>query len=300
MDLNRATTFVRVVESGGFTRAAHQLGLPPSSVSRSVARLEGELGITLLERTTRKVALTDAGRAYFERARDALAGLAEANALALDASREVHGLVRVALPVELASKLGRTLAAFAKAYPRVRVEVTLSHSGAELVGDVVDLAVAAGKLADSSLVIRKLGDSVNQLYAAAAYLDARGMPKTVAELVRHDGLAMRAVAGEARWELTGPRGEVRIDMPVRLSVDHQQVVLDATLAGMGIALLPVFVAEPHVVAGALQPVLPRFSTALPLHVVHHASRYLPRRVVLFRDFVVAGLSGSCKEAGAMR
>ena len=102
MDLNRASTFVRVVESGGFTRAAEAMGLPTSSVSRSVAKLEEDLGITLLERTTRKVALTDAGRAFFERARDALAGLEEANALALDAAREAHGLVRIALPLDCA------------------------------------------------------------------------------------------------------------------------------------------------------------------------------------------------------
>jgi DNA-binding transcriptional LysR family regulator len=300
MDLNRTNTFVRVVESGGFTRAAHQLGLPPSSVSRSVARLEDELGITLLERTTRKVALTDAGRAYFERARDALAGLAEANALALDAAREVHGLVRVALPIELGSKFGPSVAAFGQAHPRIRVEVTLSPSGADLVGDVVDLAVALGRLPDSSLVARKLGDSIYQLYAAPSYLAARGAPKTIAELERHDGVAMRAIAGRARWELTGPRGEARVDIPVRLAADHHQLILDVTRAGLGIALLPAFIAAPDVATGALQEVLPRYSATEPLHVVHHASRYLPRRVVLFRDFVAASLSGSCKEAGALR
>src|ERR1041384_4135717 len=106
MDLNRATTFVRVVETGGFTRAAQMLGLPPSSVSRAVCKLEGGLGVTLLERTTRKVTLTDAGRAFFERARDALAGLEEANNLALDAAREVHGAVRIAVPPEFGGKLG--------------------------------------------------------------------------------------------------------------------------------------------------------------------------------------------------
>src|SRR3954452_4892160 len=104
MDLNRATTFVRVVEAGGFTRAAELIGLPPSSVSRSVSKLEEELGVTLLERTTRRVGLTEAGRAYFERAREALAGLEEANSLALDAAREIHGVVRIALPVDLAAR----------------------------------------------------------------------------------------------------------------------------------------------------------------------------------------------------
>src|SRR5829696_7491898 len=121
MDLNRATTFVRVVETGGFMRAAETMGLPPSSISRSVARLEEELGVTLLERTTRKVSMTDAGKAFFERARDALAGLEEANALALDAAREAHGVVRVALPPEFGANAGVMLAPFLAAHPRIRI-----------------------------------------------------------------------------------------------------------------------------------------------------------------------------------
>src|SRR3569623_2003090 len=216
MDLNRATTFVKVDESGGFTRAAETLGLPPTSVSRSVAKLEEDLGITLLERTTRKVALTDAGRAYFERARDALAGLEEANALALDAAREVHGLVRVAVPLDFAAKLGGLFARFAHAYPRIRLEVMFTNSGAELVGDVVDLALAVGKLPDSSLVARRLGNSVNQLYAAPSYLAKRGTPRALADLAKHDGVVMRAIAGEARWELLGPKGLEHVDIPAQL------------------------------------------------------------------------------------
>src|SRR5688572_31369289 len=168
MDLNRASTFVRVVETGGFTRAAEALRLPPSSISRSVARLEEDLGVTLLERTTRKVALTDAGRAFFERAREALAGLEEANSLALDAAREVHGVVRLAVPPELGGKLGAVFGAFASQHPRVRIEVTFTTRGAELVGDLVDIALVIGKLPDSSLVTRRLGESTDKLYASPA------------------------------------------------------------------------------------------------------------------------------------
>jgi len=300
MDLNRATTFVKVVESGGFTRAAETLGLPPSSVSRSVAKLEEDLGITLLERTTRKVALTDAGRAYFERARDALAGLEEANALALDAAREVHGLVRVAVPLDFAAKLGTLFARFAHAHPRIRLEVTFTNSGAELVGDVVDLALANGKLPDSSLVARRLGNAVNQIYAAPAYLAERGTPRVLADLAKHDGVVMRAIAGEARWELIGPKGIEHVDIPARLVGDHIQLVIDATLAGLGIAQLPTFFAEPHVAAGALRLLLPKYSAEAPLHVLTHASRHLPRRVALVRDFLTEGLSSSCKAHGALK
>jgi DNA-binding transcriptional LysR family regulator len=299
MDLNRATTFVRVVESGGFTRAAESLGLPPSSVSRSVQRLEEELGVTLLERTTRKVALTDAGRAYFERARDALAGLEEANALALDAARETHGLVRIAVPLDFATKLGGVLAAFQALYPRIRIELTFTTSGGELVGDVVDLAITFGKLPDSSLVARRLGNSVHQLYAAPSYLAERGTPRTVAELATHEGIVQRAVGGHARWTLVGLDGEFSVDIRGRLVADHVQIVLDAAIAGIGIAILPTFFAEPLVAEGRLVRVLPEVMSESAMHVITHASRHLPRRVALFREYLVAALSSSCKAHGAL-
>jgi DNA-binding transcriptional LysR family regulator len=299
MDLNRATTFVRVVETGGFTRAAESLGVPPSSVSRSVAKLEDELGVTLLERTTRRVGLTDAGRAYFERARDALAGLEEATALALDAAREAHGVVRLAVPLDFAARLGGMVADFAVQYPRIRIEVTFSPIGAELVGDVVDLAVAVGRLPDSALVAKRLGMTAHQLYAAPAYLAAHGRPRTLADLARHEGVLMRAIGGEGRWELVGPKGPEVVDIPGRIVGDHGQFVIDATLAGLGIAQLPTFHAAVHVASGALEPVLPKYSSERPLHVVTHASRHLPRRVALFRDFLAAGLSSGCRAHGAI-
>jgi DNA-binding transcriptional LysR family regulator len=297
MDLNRARTFVRVVESGGFTRAAEQLRLPPSSISRSVARLEAELGVTLLERTTRKIALTDAGRAYFDRARDALAGLEEANALALDAAREVHGPIRVAVPLDFAATLGGAIAPFAAQYPRVRIELVFTAGGAGLVGDVVDLAVVLGRLPDSSLVARRLGTAAHQLFAAPAYLAARGRPRSLAELARHDGVLMRASGGEGRWELVGPRGPEQVDITGRLVGDHSQIVVDATIAGLGIALLPTFVGDARVADGTLERVLPRYSAERPLHLVTHASRHLPRRVALFRDFLGTSLAGGCKQHG---
>ncbi|MFT3700389.1 MAG: LysR family transcriptional regulator [Kofleriaceae bacterium] len=300
MDLNRATTFVRVVENGGFTRAAEALGLPPSSVSRSVAKLEEDLGITLLERTTRKVALTDAGRAYFERARDALAGLEEANALALDAAREVHGLVRVALPPDFAGKIGGVIATFGAMHPRIRIECTFTTNGGELVGDVVDLAIQFGKLPDSSLVARRLGNSAHQLYASPAYLEERGTPKQLADLALHEGIVFKAIAGETRWELEGPKGPEHVDIPARLVGDHMQLVLDATLAGLGIAMLPQFFGDVYVAQGKLVQVLPKYSTENPMHVLTHASRHLPRRVSLFRDFISEALSSSCKAHGALK
>ncbi|MBA2541199.1 MAG: LysR family transcriptional regulator [Deltaproteobacteria bacterium] len=293
MDLNRATTFVRVVETGGFTRAAEALGLPPSSISRAVSKLEEDLGVTLLERTTRSIALTDAGKAFFERAREALAGLEEANSLALDAAREVHGVVRLAVPPELGAKLGGVFGTFAAEHPKVRIEVTFTTRGAELVGDLVDIALVIGQLPDSSLVTRRLGESTDRLYAAPGYVKEHGQPRRVADLAKHETILSRAVGGEARWELTGPRGVERVDVHARMIGDHMQFLIDAAVAGLGIALLPMWVGDNFVKDGKLVAILPKFETKTPLHVLTHGGRHLPRRVGLLRDFLFDTLTVVC-------
>ncbi len=299
MDLNRAVTFVRVVEAGSFTRAADALRLPTSSVSRSVAKLEGDLGVVLLERTTRRLALTDAGRAFFERAREALAGLEEANSLALDAAQEVHGVVRVALPTDIAANGGTLFGAFLIAHPRIRVELTFTNRGAELVGDLVDIAVAAGRLPDSALVTRRLGNALHKLYASPAYLARAGVPQTLASLAKHETVVIRAPGGEARWELTGPDGPESVVVTARVVGDSMAFVSDAAVASLGVAQLPTWEGDRLVREGKLAAVLPRYSTETQLHVLTHGSRHLPRRVALVRDHVVATMSAQCTAHGRM-
>jgi DNA-binding transcriptional LysR family regulator len=291
MDLNRAATFLQVVESGGFTAAAAVLGLPTSSVSRSVAKLEDDLGVVLLERTTRRVALTEVGRAYFERVREALAGLDEATAEALDAAREPQGVVRIAVPPDFAPALAPVVAAFLRSYPKIRIELSVSARAAELVGEHVDLGLAHDKLPDSSLISRRVGETAHHLYAAPSYLAARGRPRALADLVRHDAILSRN--GPTRWELTGPRGVESVLVSGVVSGDHLGFIVDTTLAGLGIALLPSFIVAAHVRAGGLVEVLPRFTTAIPLQLLTHAARRVPYRVALLRDFLAAHLSGAC-------
>jgi DNA-binding transcriptional LysR family regulator len=295
MDLNRAATFLRVVEAGGFTAAAAALGLPTSSVSRSVARLEQDLGVVLLERTTRHVALTEVGRAYFERVREALAGLDEATAAALDAAREPHGVVRIAMPPDIAPALGPLIAAFRRSYPRIRIELSATARAASLVGEQADLAIAAGRLPDSSLVSRRIGETVHQLHAAPGYLDARGRPRALAELARHDAIALGSEV--VRWELTGPRGEEVVPIAPVVVADHLGFVVEAAVAGLGIALLPSFSASVHVQAGALVQVLPRYTATVQLQLLTHATRHLPHRVALLRDFLAQHMSRACSAHG---
>jgi DNA-binding transcriptional LysR family regulator len=245
----------------------------------------------LLERTTRHVALTEVGRAYFERVRDALAGLDEATAAALDAAREPHGMVRVAVPPDIAPALAPLVARFLQAYPRIRIEVSASARAAELVGDHADLAIVVGRLPDSALVSRRVGDTVHQLHAAPSYLDARGCPHSLAELARHNAIAHSS--GLDRWELTGPHGVELVSVAPLVAADHLGFVVEATLAGMGIALVPTFIVAAHVAAGRLVTVLPRYSTTVQLQLLTHASRRVPYRVALLRDFLAEHMSGAC-------
>lgn len=300
MDLNRAATFVRVVEAGNFTRAAEGLGLPTSSVSRSVSKLEDDLGITLLERTTRRVSLTEAGRAFFERAREALAGLEEANSLALDAAQEAHGVVRLAVPIELGATMGTLFSAFLAEHARIRVELSFTNRGAEVVGDLVDIAVVIGRLPDSSLVTRRLGEATNRLYASPGYLERRGAIRALADLAKHDAIIARAIGGEARWELTGPKGVEHVDVTGKIVGDHIQFITDAAVAGLGVALLPVWIGDRLVSEEKLVGVLPKYSTEVPLHVLTHGSRHLPRRVLLVRDYLARAMSGHCSAHGKLR
>jgi DNA-binding transcriptional LysR family regulator len=298
MDLNRIATFVRVVEAGTFTAAAARLQLPTSSVSRSVSKLEHELGIVLLERTTRRVSLTDAGRAYYERARDAVAGLDEATQLAGEAAREPSGVVHLAAPPEMQAKLAAVVGTFVRRYPKIHVDLITTARGAELVGAEVDIAIVLGRLEDSALIVRRLGVSIHRLYASAAYLERRGRPRSVADLVRHDAVLYRGNGGRATWELSGPRGSESVEVRGALSGDSFQFVLDAVAAGHGIGLVPeLCLAHAASQAAPLAPVLPKYASAGAVQSLVYPSRHLPKRVTLLRDFLAEQFLTLCSVPG---
>jgi DNA-binding transcriptional LysR family regulator len=295
MDLNRIATFVRVVEAGNFTAAAARLHLPTSSVSRSVAKLEKELGLVLLERTTRRISLTDAGRVYYERAREAVAGLDEATVLAGEAAREPSGVVHLAAPPEMVGKLISVLGEFVRRHPKIHVDLITTARGAELVGAEVDIAIVLGRLEDSALIVRRLGTNVHRLFAAASYLERRGQPRAVADLARHDAVLYRGTAGRASWELVGPRGPETVEVKGSLSGDSYQFVLDAVLAGHGIGLLPELCTTHFAPKGAsIVSVLPKFTALAAVQSLVHPSRHLPKRVLLLREFLSEHMLSACK------
>lgn len=290
MDLNRVAVFSRVVDAGSFTGAARQLGLPKSSVSRAVKQLEEELGVRLLNRTTRQLRLTDAGRVYHDGVSRALVGLEDARQAVSAAEREPTGTVRVTAPVDLAARvLTPILGRFVRQHPGIKVDLVLTNRYLDLVSEGIDLALRAGRLEDSSLIARSLGLASGGLFAAPVYLKRRGTPRRVTELTKHDCVLFRPQGERARWELVGPRGPVEVEVDGAIRSDDFSFVFHAVAEGLGIGILPLGGCER---AARLERVLPEHAMrGVPLHLVYPSGRFLPHRVVLLRDAIVAGVLG---------
>lgn len=298
MDLNRVSAFVRVVHDGSFTAAARALGLPKSSISRSVAQLEHDLGIRLLHRTTRQLHLTDAGAAYYERVSRALGDIGEATAAASDTQAELSGVVRLTAPVDIGIwSLAPIVARFVRKHPRIRVEVSLTNHVVDLVGEGFDLAVRAGPLRDSSLVARRVGELRSVAYASPRYLARRGVPKELKDLAGHDCVLFRPTSGTATWELKHTDGTVSsVDVTGGVASDDLSFVRKAVLAGSGIGVLPTFLCGRAEATGKLVRVLGEWSlNGAVLHVAYPSARLVPQRVVALREHLLGELGNIGKE-----
>lgn len=290
MDLNHVSAFVRVVEQGSFTGAARALNLPKSSVSRSVSHLEKGLGVMLLQRTTRKLHLTDAGRLYFDKARAALGELEDAGAVVTKLGTEPHGTVRLTAPPDMAALLlADIIADYLRKHPKVQVELSLSSRRIDLVEEGVDLALRVGPLGDSSLVARKVGSTTLGLYASKTYLRSKGRPRTVADLAEHECILYRAVRGTAKWELSGAKGDETVQVRGSVSADDITFVHAAVAEGLGVGMLPMFRCTAHT-RPPIERVLPDFQTrGNPVHVVMPSVRHETAAIASFREFLIERL-----------
>ena len=309
MDLNDIPIFVQVVESRSFTKAAGLLGLQKSSVSRSIVRLETELGVRLLQRTTRHLGLTDAGQTFYERVRSALSGVDDAAATVRELGTEPRGTIRMSAPPGAAAVgLADAIASFTRQYASIAVEVDLSSRRVDLVSEAFDLALRAGRLADSSLIAKRVGTTDRVLLAAPAYLNARGRPRTVHELADHECVLFRPRDGRETWALSAGDSEVVIDVKGRVHGDEAMFALRAAVAGAGIvALPPRLVREPYE-RKELEVVLPGYHVkGDDLHVIMPSAAFVPARVLLLRDHLVRELTlqaeaaeRTCSEHGRRR
>lgn len=296
MDLNRVAVFARVVEVNGFTAAAKALGLPKSSVSRAVTLLEAELGVRLLQRSTRKVSLTEAGSAFYERASRGLAGVEEAALAVADMQGSLRGPIRMTSPADAGDRLlGPALARFLRRHPRVHVELVLTGRIVDLVAEGFDLALRAGHLRDGSLIARKVGDTEGGVFASPRYLSRHGEPARLEDLAAHRCVLFRPTRGRSVWTLKGPAGEEHVEVRGPLGADDLSFVRRALLGGIGVGILPSFTCARDVERGRLVRLLPSYRAFdAPIHLVYPSARYVPRRVAAFRDFLITSLSDTLK------
>ncbi|MBW8467679.1 MAG: LysR family transcriptional regulator [Thiobacillus sp.] len=289
-DLNDMLLFAEVVERGGFAAAGRALGLPKSRLSRRVAGLEAQLGVRLLQRTTRKLSLTEVGEAYLRHCQ-ALRESAQAAAdTVAQVQTEPRGTLRVACPVTLAQTvLAELMPAFLARYPLVRMEMLVNNRVVDLVEEGVDVALRVRTTLDDSgsLVVKRLGDDAPVLVASPALLARQGTPTTLDELSRLDSMAMSTTDGRASIPLTDPDGkETVLQHTPRYVADDLLTLHVAALAGTGMCWLPSYMCEDDLRQGRLVRLLPDWQTPRGLvHAVFPSRRGLTPAVRCFLDFL---------------
>lgn len=291
MDLNEIVVFAKVVETRSFTAAAQQLGLPKSTVSRKVAQLEERLAARLIQRTTRKLSLTEIGQAYYERCARIVTDIAAAEQAVTDMQATPRGLLKVTAPIDLgAFKLGEVTADFCKLHPDIHVHLDLSDRVVDLVDEGLDLAIRFGPLGESTLVARRLAAVNLALYASPAYLARRGIPRDPDDLADHDFIAFVPSPRFASWTLTGADGQVvELTPTARLISNNLLAIRQAVMAGAGIALLPSFVVDCPL-TGQIVPVLADWRAPTgELFAVYPSTRNLSPKVRAYLDHVVEHL-----------
>lgn len=288
--LTGIAVFVAAVEDGSFAAAARRFGLSAAMAGKYVSAIEAELNAHLLQRTTRRLSLTEVGQAYYERCKRILEAYEEAKREASDAHGAVSGVLRIAAPVSFgAMHLGEVVARYLAAHPQLSIEVSLSDRYVDLLDAGMDMAIRIGRLPDSTLVARRLAPCRMVVCASPDYLARHGTPRTPEELRQAPRLAFSEAVSAGDWTLFDAAGGAHlIDGPCRLAANNTQMLLAAALAGAGIAYGPSFVFGEQIALGALVQLLPEYRPAeLTIQAVYPSTRHVPLKLRRFLDHLVA-------------
>lgn len=283
MVLDGIDVFVKVVQAGGFSAAARQLGMPTTTVSAKIARLEERLGVTLIRRSTRKMQVTAAGEAYFTHCAEALRALEMGEGQLAAEGSAPRGTLRITAPPDIASAiLPPIVDRYLALYPEVSAELVVTNVPLDLLAERIDLAVRASPMKDSSLQSRKIGAARLHLFASRSYLDMHGTPRRPEDLARHRVMIHTRVPSNY-WELSSSSRSFRLTPTSRIKADDMQTLGALAAQGTGIALLPDFGATPH----DLVKVLPAFGTpGGNAYFVFPAGRFTPVNVRAFLDLAI--------------
>lgn len=291
LDLGDLTVFAKVVETESLTRAGKMLGLPKSTVSRRVSRLEEHLGVQLLHRSTRAVTVTQDGAVFFEYCLRSIGILKDGERALQQQSRTPQGVVRIAIPYLLGQSLvAPLLAEFLNLYPDVRLVSVLSDDAVGLLKNGFDVAIAVGPLADSGLIAVKLGTTESGVYGAPGYFERKGMPQSHVELPRFDLLAAGTLDRRQRWNLHSRDQAVAVEFLPRLVANDLILLRQSVLAELGIASLPAFLCKHDLARGRLVEVLPGWQTEdLEFYALFADPKGVPVRVRTLIDYLVENL-----------
>ena len=285
MDLDGIAVFVKVVQAGSFSQAAKLLNMPNSTVSAKVAALEKRLGVTLLQRTTRRLHLTEAGEGYFRRCMTALEELhAAENELAIERG-ETKGVLRLTAPVELGrSALPPVLDVLMRRHPAIKIDLIITNRLVDLVVENIDVAVRAGPLKDSGLIARRFVLGQFGLWASPSYLKNNSVPRNPDELKEHDCLRFAPFTGR-KLQLTNGRERAQIALAGRITADDFEALRALAVLGWGIALLPSFLCAEEAKERKLVSVLPNWrGDSVTISVVYPAQRFVSPKI---RAFITA-------------
>jgi len=294
--LNQLKTFVRVAERASFSAVARDLGVTQSAVSRALSALEKSLGVRLVSRSTRSVALTDAGQVYYERCRQILGDLEDADAALGDLNRSLTGTLHIAAPAPFGLMFISPLAIrFHQMHPGLAINLNLDDQPSNLVEQNIDVAIRLGHLQTPGIIARKLGNSPVVTVATPAYLAAHGTPEQPKQLADHQCLLYTNQFNPGDWRFTGADGDDTVCVNGGYRCNNLLALKEAAIAGLGIARLPLWMVENDIAGGALLHLLPATnSPAFAIHAVFPSLRQIPLKVSRFVDFLQAELGNSAR------
>lgn len=285
--LREIECFIAVADLGSFVKAADALGISKAAVSRTVLELEARLGSRLMQRTTRRLSLTEAGTLYLERCKQIVAALEEADDLLSAGASKPSGLLRINAPQTFGVlHLAPLWPMFLERHPGVALDITLSDRIVDIIDEGFDMAIRIARLADSTLVHRKLTTTSLQVCASPAYLEKHGTPTHPDELARHETISYSYNASKDEWPFNGPDGPVSVRVNSRMHVNNGDSCVAAALGGVGITRQPTFMIDQYLRSGQLVPLLTEYtSPELGIYAVYPSRAHLPAKMRAMLDFL---------------
>ncbi len=288
--------FVKTIEVGNFSALGRQLHMAPSSISRQINTLEEELGVRLLQRTTRSISLTEAGQIYFERVSKILGDLEEAQLAITQLQANPRGVLRLNIAIPFGERnIVPLIPEFLALYPDMKIDLVLEDRAIDLVEERVDLAIRIGRLGDSSIVARKLAENQFVVCASQQYFERHGLPDTPDDLTHHNCMVNKNIHNSDTWQFSDDKSTQSISVTGNFLANTGGALYRAMLSGLGVAVLPTWFVGEDIKQGKLKVALENYEVNLPamtdsaIYALYPAGQYLPPKVRVFIDYLIENL-----------